>query len=100
MAKAFSLLKTEEKKEGIQLMKVDLEFLDGCDDSIQPSERNGLILDNLPRVGECLYGNGFFHRVKGIVYFEDGGICLHLGKSALSPKQARSPEYGLWNKDS
>lgn len=78
-------------------MQLSIKFLQDCDDSCKPYEENGIELKHIPHVGECLYVNGFYHRVIDIVYFENDEICLHLGQSAQSPEEARSKGYGIWN---
>ena len=79
------------------IMNIQIKFLEDSDDSCNEFEENGINIKFIPRVGECIYVNGFYHRVKDVIYYETSGICLHLGQSAQSPEEARSKGYGIWN---
>jgi hypothetical protein len=58
------------------------KFLDDVDDSYRHIENKGVVLDNIPRVGECVLINGYYHRVKEIAYdLDTGNVELYLGKS-------------------
>jgi len=78
-------------------VQVTIKFLEESDDSYNDINK-AIEMQVIPKVGECLHINGFYHRVKDVVYFsEDDDIYLHLGKSAQSPEEARSTGYGIWN---
>jgi hypothetical protein len=82
-------------------MKIDINFLEDADDSYKKYTEKGIQLAIVPHRGECLFINGFYHRIIDIVYSDalTGGteqsICLHLGKSAQSPEEARSSVYEI-----
>ena len=79
-------------------MNIKVKFTKDIDESYEAYEEKGININHIPRVGECLRINNFYHRIIDVVYFErSADIELHLGKSAQSPEEARSKGYGIWN---
>lgn len=77
---------------------ITIKFLEDLDDSYPAIEAKGFYLSHIPSVGECIYLNGHYHRIKDIAHDVDhDSVCLHLGQSAQSAEETRSKGYGLWN---
>gem|GEM_PF-877862 len=82
----------------METVHLNLKFLEDVDDSIRIYEQKGIDMKSIPRVGECVCLNDYYHRVKGVVYDAIGmSVTLHLGQSAQSAEESRSKGYGLWN---
>ena len=78
------------------MLHVNLEFTQDVDDSYEPLSENGIELAHLPRVGECLKINSYYHRVIDVVYFDNNeSPLLCLGQSSEEPKYAEGWSVNL-----